>query len=222
MATVLDVPIARSSEHLLVLAPMCELAWDTHHVCRTWREKLVGRPLASPQALGREADTAAKTYAVALLEETREEVDRADRKAQVLLASTGVVIAVLFGVLNAGRWSPFRLDVTVQWLWWIGLGEAVLGVWAMAASIFPRTGRRGQKNNEHIYYFGDVLKQRTSGDLVAALRRSANSDLERLADQIRQVSLTAHRKYRLIQTAMWLLLASLICGSSSVILSAVL
>ena len=49
----------------------------------------------------------AEKLARALLDRTREEIARADQKASILLASSGIAIGALLGGLFAGKVVPF-------------------------------------------------------------------------------------------------------------------
>src|ERR1035441_6347411 len=96
-----------------------------------------GSPI-SPEA----ADPTA-SYLADLLADTREELTRADSKAALTLAATGVVIGALLAGLFGGKWTPFDLNSKIQWLWWLGVGSAALGVFSIAAAVYPRIRRRG-------------------------------------------------------------------------------
>jgi hypothetical protein len=53
----------------------------------------------------------------ALLEESREELGRADGKASILFAASGVVVSVLLAGAIARKWDPTELG-WFQLLWW--------------------------------------------------------------------------------------------------------
>src|SRR5262245_8921031 len=67
------------------------------------------------------------TYLVDLLKEAREELARADSKAALLLAATGVAVGALLAGLIGGKWMPFSLDNRVEWLWWFGVASVASG-----------------------------------------------------------------------------------------------
>lgn len=188
-----------------------------------WRMSArVPAPAVTGAAESNGTDESVKAYAVALLAEAREEIDRADKKAQVLLAGAGVAIAVLFGALSTDEWSPSALRASVQWLWWLGAMSAAASVLALGASIYPRTQRERRKKVDHIYYFGDVLNLESTTEVVEALRRSATLDLERLADQVVEIGSIAQRKYRLVQWAMWLFFAAGVCCVAAIMFNRLL
>jgi Family of unknown function (DUF5706) len=146
-------------------------------------------------------------YAERVLTWGREELNRADTKASILLAgSIAVVAAVIAGVV-AGGWSPTMLTGWREPLWWAGTAAASVAVLLLAAAIYPRTKRRGGQHSV-IAFYGDVVRLTDRTVLLAALERSARRDVDRLIDQIYQVSRIVKRKYRLLALGMWALLAS--------------
>ena len=128
----------------------------------------------------------------------REEVDRADTKASLLLAASGVVVGALLAALLDGKWSPFGLDNRVEWLWWLGVAAAAGGLAALGAAVYPRTERRVQQAKPLIAYYGDVASLETSR-LEEALQNAVSAPREAPLDQLRQISLIVRSKYRLIQ-----------------------
>lgn len=191
-------------------------------MAKTWIAKLAQVLASNRSTVVSGTEDAAELYAASLLAEIREEVDRADKKAQTLLAGSGVAIGALLAGLIAGRWSPFELANSVEWLWWAGVIAASGGVSILALAVYPRTRRRGPEKPMTISYFGDVAKFATTAELKKALTRSSTASLDRLADQIRQVSFIVNRKYRLIQKGIWLLLlAATFCSTSVLINTAI-
>jgi Family of unknown function (DUF5706) len=146
-------------------------------------------------------------YAERVLGWGREELNRADTKASILLAgSIAVVAAVIAGVI-AGGWSPTMLTDWREPLWWAGTAAAGVAILFLAAAIYPRTKRRGGQPSV-IAYYGDVVGLTDRIELLTALERSARRDVDRLIDQIYQVSRIVKRKYRLLALGMWTLLVS--------------
>jgi hypothetical protein len=163
-------------------------------------ESLIGRGQAAND------DDVPRVYTAAVLDATREELDRADKKAAILLAGTGVAIGALLSGLLAGSWTPSMLDNKVEWAWWLGVILAAAAVGALGSAVFPRISRPG--NRDLVAYFGDVQAYPKHADLKAALIESSRLDLDRLTDQLSAVSAIVQRKYCLIQWALWLLLAA--------------
>ncbi|MEU1731556.1 Pycsar system effector family protein [Streptosporangium sp. NPDC020145] len=149
-------------------------------------------------------ETRARAHGSRMLAEAREELNRADAKAQVLLGVAGVGIGAVAGGLLAGNWSPLRLHTALQWLWWAGAGCALAALFCLAKAVYPRITRRPLG----ITYFGDVRRYRSAEEIAKALRDRTDGDLIELAEQIRAVSVIVLRKYLLIRWGFWLLLAS--------------
>lgn len=69
-------------------------------------------------------DDAIENYAAKLLAETREEIVRADTKAEILFAACGVVVAAVLAGMITGDWSPEDLDRVATVVFWMGSGRA--------------------------------------------------------------------------------------------------
>ena len=151
---------------------------------------------------GRSLDEATLLYATSLLTNAREEIDRADAKASILLAASGVVASALLASLIAGSWTPLKLQAVVQWAWWLGLAESAIGIWCLAMAVYPRERRRDSGIPGTVAYYGDIVAYPTTAQLVAALNRSAETNIERIADQLRNVSWIVSHKYMLIRWGM--------------------
>lgn len=188
-------------------------------MARFWITELMSLLISKRTAVVSGSEDTATLYAASLLAECREEVDRADKKASILLAATGVGIGALLAGLIAGKWSPFQLKDAIQWLWWTGVAATAGGLWYLACAVYPRTRRRGVDKPESVAYFGDVLAFPTTAELTSAIAHSSEVSLTRLADQVRQVSLIVDRKYAYIRRAMWLLFSAAICCALSVLIN---
>lgn len=147
-----------------------------------------------------------------LLDETREELAKADGKAQILLAASGVVIGVVLGGAIGGEWSPADLENCARVIWWLGVGAAASGIGALGFAIFPRLL---QSDEARITYFEDVVRYKDSG----ALTRALNTEAElggRDVEQLLRLSRVAHRKYAAVQIAIGaLLLAIILCSTAA-------
>ena len=153
-------------------------------------------------AHSRSSDEVTLLYATSLLNGVREEIDRADVKASILLAASGVAAGALLAGLIAGTWSPLKLHAAIQWAWWLGVFESVVGIFCLALAVYPRERKGNPEISWTVVYYGDVLAYRTTAQLVAALNRSAETSLERIADQLKHVSWIVDHKYRLIRWGM--------------------
>ena len=153
-----------------------------------------------------------------MLDDTREELARADSKAALLLAATGVVVGALLAGLFGGRWTPFELNSRIAWLWWLGVAAAAAGIFSTAAAVYPRLRPRGTPPPPGApTYFGDVTAYRDIDAFRQAVEQ-APSPRERLIDQTFIVSQIAWRKYILLRLGLrWLLFAILACGTAVLI-----
>jgi hypothetical protein len=154
------------------------------------------------------------------LQETREELNRADSKAQVLLGIVGIGLGAVTGGLLAGSWSPFRLSNAIEWLWWVGAAAALTSVVVLARAVYPRLDRR--KRSGTVMYYADVLHLESAAAVSSALMRSSTLDLERIADQLHRVSRIVGQKYRLIRWGSWLLLSGMVATASAFLIDSVL
>lgn len=157
---------------------------------------------------------AAHDLARRLLSETREELARADGKAQILLAVSGVVVGVVLGGAISGDWSPTDLDRCAQVLWWIGVGAAAIGICGLGYAVFPRLLTT---DDARITYFEDALRFKDCPALSEGLVAEAARG-DRDVEQLLRLSRLAHRKYLAIQISMSALLAAAtLCSVASLI-----
>jgi hypothetical protein len=182
--------------------------------------------LTVARAVGARAEIPATGPDTGILVETqtcREELTRADSKAQILLGAAGVAFAALLAGLIAGDWTPFRIGAQVQWLWWAGIISAIYAIINLGRAVLPRVNRAGTAQaGRFVGYFGDVVAYSSSTELAIALRNSSDLTLERIADQLLQTSIIAMRKYSLIRFAMLLFLTAAACCLASISLNALL
>jgi hypothetical protein len=149
-----------------------------------------------------------------LLTETREELSKADGKAQILLAVSGVVIGVVLGGAISGDWNPSDLGECARILWWIGVGAAAAGVGSLGFAVFPRLL---ESDDERITYFEDVLRHKDCAALAKALNDEATRG-DRDVEQLLRLSRVAHVKYSAVQFAMAaLVLAAVLCTAAALI-----
>jgi len=158
-------------------------------------------------------------YAKSLLGTAREEIDRADAKASILLAASGVVAGALMAGLIAGTWTPLKLPATIQWLWWLGSAEASVGIWCLAWVVYPRYPKRETEIPWAVGYYGDVLAFSAIPQLVDALQRSAETNVERVADQLWHISRIVNNKYRFVRWGMRMLFLAILTTSAAVVIN---
>ncbi|MFC7714035.1 Pycsar system effector family protein [Nonomuraea recticatena] len=168
----------------------------------------------------RAAEEDACAYGTQLLNETREELNRADAKAQVLLGIVGIALGAVAGGLLAGSWSPFTMSNAIEWLWWAGTAAALASVGVLAGAVYPRLDRR--KQSGFVMYYADVLRLESAGAVARTLMESSTRDLERTADQLHRVSRIVGQKYRLIRWGFWLLLSGMVATVSAVLINLLL
>lgn len=191
----------------------------TVYMARSWLSGLLTALSGSRTTVLSGSEDETQLYAATLLAETREEIDRADSKASILLASTGIAVGALLAGLLSRSWAPTNLRTPYEFVWWAGVAAAAVGIWNLAYAVYPRTRRRG-KRPDHVGYYGDVLSFDNTTELSEALHRSADVKTARLADQLYQLSLIVDRKYRSIRRAMWCLLAAIGSCATAVTLNA--
>jgi hypothetical protein len=137
-----------------------------------------------------------------LLAETREELDRADRKAQILFAAAGIGVSAVLGGIAAGRWSPFVLEGWSAVSWWAGAALVLFGMFLLALAVFPRV--KHSEPQGKVAYFGHVASYPTVEALTAALHDAATDLHQRTLDQLLTISRIVVRKYGLISWGLWM------------------
>jgi pycsar effector protein len=152
---------------------------------------------------GRGGRNLAEDYVRRLLDETREELTRADSKASIILAGAGVAIgAVLAGLVSGDVSLSGRSALVIVMTWSAGV-LLTLGILCLAAAVYPRTGhpQRG-----HARYFGEVnLYKSGSEELGRAVDLDSVDIRSRDLQQVHALSQALSRKYTLTQAGMWLL-----------------
>lgn len=175
---------------------------------RRWSRRATGNAVGDQDDALKESRAIA--YAGPVLAASREELNRADMKASILLTATGAVIAAIVAGAVAGDWSPTRLTGWREMLWWVATAAAAAAVLLLAAAVYPRTKRLRASRPDTVTYYGDLASFKSHQELRAALEQSAVRDLDRLTDQVHQVGRIVVRKYRLLAVAMWALFMSAI------------
>ncbi len=161
-------------------------------------------------------------YREALLRETREELQRADFKASILLAATGIAYSALLTAAAAGSWTPSVLHKnSARLILWSSIILGALGIALLGAAVRPRL-RSNNKNPELLHHFGDVHSfwptsrpRRTRAARTEAARSTFAAALDsaatasnysrRLDDQIWFLGHIAQQKYRYISLSLSLM-----------------
>jgi MFS family permease len=155
----------------------------------------------------------ADAYAARLLSETRDELTRADSKANILLAASGVAIgAVLSGVIAASL-NPTDLDGRVQWVFWSGVVLAAGGITALGSAVWPRVGKACVGRAD---YFLDVAQYESVRELEQAIR--GTEQLARDTRQLHALAVSARTKYRLTRVGVALVGLGIVACSASALL----
>jgi hypothetical protein len=139
-------------------------------------------------------------YAQLLLNETREDLGRADAKVSVLLSSAGIISSIIVGAIAAGHWRPTQLALWVQVIWWLGVTVASAGIVALASALAPRVRHPDAKAALH--YFGHAAQFDSFREFLDTLDEISGERAVRTASQLWLVSRILVRKYKLIRFAL--------------------
>src|SRR5215211_5741451 len=140
----------------------------------------------------------------ALLRESREELERIDLKASILLSVCSLALAALIHAAAYLHWDPRDLGAP-QWFLWAGMGLGGAALVAMAAAVWPRLGLG--EGGEELTYFGHVTQFEDVEELNAALEKAAStnpSQTDYAAKRLLALSRIVHTKYRCIRWGMML------------------
>ncbi|GAA3943916.1 Pycsar system effector family protein [Microbacterium soli] len=141
-----------------------------------------------------------------MLQEARDDVQHADQKASLLLATAGVG----FGVVVGGQMSsPWRADQMLspigQILWWAGIVAAVASVVAAAVAVWPRY-RLEVMPRYGITYWGHVAAFRDPRSLGKAMTKAGSdrkgAGRDRALHQLWSLSRIVLKKYRWIRASL--------------------
>ncbi|GCD47234.1 Pycsar system effector family protein [Streptomyces paromomycinus] len=132
-----------------------------------------------------------------LLSETREEMLKADHKANVVLTVLGMALTALVSAVGAGGVRPLTYSASAQSLFWAGCAAVAPSFLLLGLAIVPRTGI-GRRDRTH--YFGDVASGVTVWQLKARMQQTDVH--ERDVSQFAVLSVLVTVKYRCIRRAM--------------------
>jgi Family of unknown function (DUF5706) len=174
-------------------------------------------------------------YKESLLAETREELQKADNKASILLATSGFVLAALLTVVTAHSWkfSEFHHS-EAKFSAWAAIFLALVGFLLIAVAVKPRH-RSDDTKKEALHYFGDVeafrpkwCRRKGRESLLGDARGQFDSALivastltnheKRLDDQIWVLGHIVYRKYWLVSGGMWFFAGAIFLGVLALLL----
>lgn len=156
-------------------------------------------------------------YLADLFKDTREELNRVDSKAALLLAAIGVVVGAFLGGLLGGRWTPLALDSRIGWIWWLGMAATAIGIYSIGSAVYPHIQRHTAGSTAAPAYYSDVAAYKDVNEFRKAIEQ-APSPQERLIDQTFQLAQIVQHKYILLQRGLhFVLLGILGCVAAIII-----
>ena len=179
---------------------------------RTPWKRLLRRHLGGPEEpagspvveVDLEAEELARQIGATQLTEAREELARADGKASILLAATGVGLGAVLGGALSAQWTPAQLRDPWSLIWLAGFASILAGIACLVMAVYPRW-KRGADDEAKIYFFGHAAKMKDRAEIEAAIRKTAEQPLLRTSDQLMHISPIIERKYSWIQRGIWAL-----------------
>jgi len=153
--------------------------------------------------------------AVTVLTHAREELTRADAKASIVLAASGVGAGALVAGLVVKEWTPSVLSNRVEWIWWIAVFLGAAGIACAALAVFPRTPKRSGISVLHYQDFGSM---RSPEDGKRAVSAASQDSLKVVIGQLIETSRIVQRKYSWLKFGIVLLLSAALLLLLSVVL----
>ena len=154
--------------------------------------------------------------AAQLLAESREEIDRADSKANLVLATAGVAYGAIIAGLIAGQVSLFGGSALVSVLAVVAALLGATGFVVAGMAVYPSIG---SPEAGKARYFAEVAQYSDVDDLVGAMADKTEDPSQRSLQQVLAVSRIVVRKYRFTQAAIWLFAGSLVMASFAALAS---
>jgi hypothetical protein len=150
-----------------------------------------------------------------LLDETREEVNRADTKASIVLAGSGVVVGILLTGLVTGDVTLKGDAGIVSVLAWIASVMLVAGVGLVGWAVYPHT--KGAEPGR-ARWFAEIAQYEDETELAEAVQVD-QADGGRDLHQTRVLARIVARKYKRTKFGMWLLAIGFGVGALAALLS---
>jgi hypothetical protein len=161
-----------------------------------------------------------RNYLTSLHSEVREELVRVDTKIGVLLRAFLITASVVVAGAVAGKWNPaVELKAPGEFIWWTGVASVLMGVSLLIWTLNPIT-THSEVHQGPPRYWGDVRKYSNRAELRKALGATSDaSNVDRLVDQIFELSTLAGRKYAAIHWSSGLYMLGLVVAGLAVALS---
>ena len=134
-----------------------------------------------------------------LLQESREELTRADNKASLILAAASVVVALILGGAVAGDLTLSDQPRVVVVLAAVAAVAVTIGIVFIAVAVFPRTGTGVQGRAR---YFADIDQCEREQQVAVALSFEVESPGLRTREQLLVLSGAVATKYAWTQRSM--------------------
>lgn len=141
-----------------------------------------------------------ETYVRRLLEETREEVIRADSKASLLLAGAGIVVGILASGPISGDVSFGERGAFIELLVYMAGLALLTGVVLVGCAVYPRLG---SAEPGRARWFGEVHQYDGDQQALAAAVQFETQNRGRDLQQVAALAAIVSLKYKLTQAGMW-------------------
>ncbi len=135
-----------------------------------------------------------------MLTEAKDEIDRADQKASLLIGGLGITFSIVLSGMIGGDWSPALLSTPGLIAWAVGIVIASASLVSAALAVWPRLTRT--PGSGAITYWGQVRDRASPADVQSALAERGLHPPERSYQQLLVLSALVQRKYRAIRAAM--------------------
>lgn len=147
-----------------------------------------------------------------LLDETRDEINRADTKANILLAGAGVALAALGGAFLSKNVTLENAPGAVQVLADAAGAFMLIGVVLLGLAVVPRLGKATEGRAR---YFMDHAQYDDLREFRKALEQEATHPAGRHIHQLRDLSKIVRWKFRFTQAGQTMIGAGLALALAS-------
>lgn len=141
-------------------------------------------------------------YVRRLLDETRDEVTRADTKASIVLAAAGIVVGILLTGFVTGDVSLAGQRWYVGLFAWVAATGLIGGVGVVGCAVYPRIGK---PEKGRARWFAEIQQYGEDEEALSQTVEADRDDRTRDLHQTRVLAGIVGRKYLLTKVGMWLL-----------------